>query len=120
MASHSLFVLMRAFCAEMKWLRLYMPVRVAQSSSPREMIRCCRMQTLPCLPGFRFAPNLAPYRLGLWLNFYETQSFIILEVLFQVPVFFLGVRGLWKRESPLALFFLSLFYLIDESSLAAG
>ncbi|GAA5956337.1 hypothetical protein JCM8115_001690 [Rhodotorula mucilaginosa] len=26
------------------------------------------------------------------------QSFIILEVLFQVPVFFLGVRGLWKRD----------------------
>ncbi|KWU46235.1 hypothetical protein RHOSPDRAFT_32233 [Rhodotorula sp. JG-1b] len=27
------------------------------------------------------------------------QSFIILEVLFQVPVFFLGVRGLWKRDA---------------------
>ncbi|GAA6001140.1 Ema19p [Rhodotorula paludigena] len=27
------------------------------------------------------------------------QSFIILEVLFQLPVFFLGVRGLWKRQS---------------------
>lgn len=81
-----------------------MPVRVAQSSSPREMIRCCRMQTLPCLPGSRFVTNFAPYRLNLWLTFYATQSFIILEVLFQVPVFFLGVRGLWKRESPLALF----------------
>lgn len=33
----------------------------------------------------------------------RSQAFIILEVLFQVPVFFLGVRGLWKRESPLTL-----------------
>ncbi|GAA5877717.1 hypothetical protein JCM3774_006653 [Rhodotorula dairenensis] len=27
------------------------------------------------------------------------QAFIILEVLFQVPVFFLGVQGLWKRDA---------------------
>ncbi|GAA5849678.1 hypothetical protein JCM8547_000532 [Rhodosporidiobolus lusitaniae] len=26
------------------------------------------------------------------------QSFIILEILFQVPVFFLGARGLWKHN----------------------
>ncbi|TNY18090.1 transmembrane protein 6/97 [Rhodotorula diobovata] len=26
------------------------------------------------------------------------QSFILLEVIFQLPVFFLGVRGLWKRD----------------------
>ncbi|BGP55171.1 hypothetical protein JCM8202v2_002768 [Rhodotorula sphaerocarpa] len=27
------------------------------------------------------------------------QSFIILEVLFQVPVFCVGIRGLWKRDA---------------------
>lgn len=58
------------------------------------------------------------YRLDLWLTIYSIQSFIILEVLFQVPVFFLGVRGLWKRESPVAQSCLTLFLLIDRSSLA--
>lgn len=41
------------------------------------------------------------------------QSFILLEVIFQLPVFFLGVRGLWKRASPSRLPALFVYALAD-------
>lgn len=50
------------------------------------------------VPGQRVFPLLDP-QLLLVSQDRPTQSFIILEVLFQVPVFFLGVRGLWRGKT---------------------
>lgn len=75
---------------------------LVQSSLPRRMTPCSRTPTRRSLPGSRSVVPSSSLRYPVLKLFVRhDQSFIILEILLQVPVFVVGMRGLWKSASRL-------------------